>query len=136
MIGPSKKKLKWLRRAITDGHHIVWGATEDFYPDGEAVLEGLAERGVRDLTFHLGYDPPLGTRAGILLDNLAANKPSLWGDKWSYIMLGGAYLALLYALFARVVGLAASEKTQVTRPHPLTRVPPAPRTPVRAVGVL
>jgi len=81
----------------------VWGATEDAYPDGEAVLVGLKERGVRDLTFRLGYDPPLGTRAGILLDNLAANKPSLWGDKRFYILLAAAYLALLYALFTRAV---------------------------------
>ncbi|MFH1484690.1 MAG: hypothetical protein ABIH46_01340, partial [Chloroflexota bacterium] len=81
----------------------VWGATEDAYPDGEAVLKGLKDRGVRDLTFRLGYDPPLRVRAGILLNNLAANKPSLWGDRWLYILLAGAYLALLYTLFARVV---------------------------------
>ncbi|MBU0703224.1 MAG: hypothetical protein KKC18_05090, partial [Chloroflexi bacterium] len=90
----------------------VWGATEEAYPDGEAVLEGLKDRGVRDLTFRLGYDPPLRVRAGILLNNLAANKPSLWGDRWFYILLAAAYLALLYTLFARVVGLAASEKTK------------------------
>lgn len=90
----------------------VWGATEDFYPAGEAVLRGLEERSVRDLAFRLGYDPPLGTRGGILLDNLVANKPSLWGDKWLYILLAAAYLALLYALFARVVGLAAFEENK------------------------
>ena len=81
----------------------VWGATEDAYPDGEAVLEGLKERGVRDLTFRLGYDPPLAERARILLENLVANKPSLWGDKRLYILLALAYLALLYALFAHAI---------------------------------
>ncbi|RLG44160.1 MAG: hypothetical protein DRN81_05160, partial [Thermoproteota archaeon] len=64
----------------------VWGATEDEYPDGEAVLVGLDDRGVRDLTFRLGYDPPLGEKASILLNRLAANKPSLWGDKRFYIL--------------------------------------------------
>ncbi len=88
----------------------VWGATEDAYPDGEAVLQGLEHRGVRDLTFRLGYDPPLRVRAGIFLDNLVANKPSLWGDKWFYILLAGACLVLLYALFARAMGLGSSEE--------------------------
>ncbi|HEY73810.1 MAG TPA: hypothetical protein G4N99_11120 [Thermoflexia bacterium] len=90
----------------------VWGATEDEYPDGEAVLVGLDDRGVRDLTFRLGYDPPLGEKASILLNRLAANKPSLWGDKRFYILLAVAYLALLYALFARAVGLTASEENK------------------------
>ena len=86
----------------------VWGATEDAYPDGEAVLEGLEDRGVRDLTFRLGYDPPLGVKAGILLERLVANKPSLWGDRWLYIVLALTYLVLLYALFVRIMGVGAS----------------------------
>ncbi|OQY19485.1 MAG: hypothetical protein DRJ03_08520 [Chloroflexi bacterium] len=72
----------------------------------------LENRGVRDLTFRLGYDPPLGEKASILLNRLAANKPSLWGDKRFYILLAVAYLALLYALFARAVGLTASEENK------------------------
>jgi len=88
----------------------VWGATEDEYPDGEAILDGLEERGVRDLTFRLGYDPPLGEKAAILLDRLAANKPSLWGDKRFYILLAAAYLALLYALFARALGVDSTPR--------------------------
>lgn len=98
--------------AETGNSITVWGATEDAYPDGEAVLEGLKDRGVRDLTFRLGYDPPLRVRAGILLNNLTADKPSLWGDKWFYVLLAGAYLVLLYALFARAVGMAGSEENK------------------------
>jgi len=95
--------------AEPDNAITVWGGTEDFYPDGEAVLEGLEDRGVRDLTFRLGYDPPLAVKVGILLDNLAANKPSLWGDRWFYVVLVAAYLSLLYALFARVMGFFVDE---------------------------
>lgn len=83
----------------------VWGSTEDTYPAGEVVLEGLEDRGVRDLTFRLGYDPPLGVKAGVLLERLVANKPSLWGDKRFYILLAVAYLVLLYVLFVRVMGM-------------------------------
>ncbi len=83
----------------------VWGTTEDIYPDGKAVLEGLKDCGVRDLTFRLGYDPPLGERASILLNRVVANKPSLWGDKSFYILLAAVYLALLYVLFAWSTGL-------------------------------
>ena len=83
----------------------IWGATEDEYPDGEAVLDGLEERGVRDLTFRLGYDPPLLVKTRIFMERLVANKPSFWGDKRFYILLAVAYLALLYALFARALGM-------------------------------
>jgi len=86
----------------------IWGATEDEYPNGEAVLVGLEDRGVRDLTFRLGYDPPLTVKAGILLDRLAANKPSLWGDKQFYIVLALAYLVLLYILFVWVMKVGVS----------------------------
>ena len=75
-------------------------------------MVGLADRGVRDLTFRLGYDPPLGVKANILLARLADSKPSLWGDRWLYILLTVAYLALLYALFARVVGTAAYKENE------------------------
>jgi len=81
----------------------VWGATEDVYPDGEAVLKGLKGDDVRDLTFRLAYDPSLIERVSILLDLLTANKPSLWGAKWLYISLAAAYLALLYALLVRLM---------------------------------
>ncbi len=95
--------------AEPDNGITVWGAIKDFYPDGEAVLEGLEGNGVHDLTFRLGYDPPLAVKADILLDNLAANKPSLWGDRWFYVLLALAYLPLLYALFVRVIGSFAGE---------------------------
>ena len=94
----------------TPGNAItVWGSTEDVYPDGEAVLQGLAGNGVRDLTFRLGYDPPLWQRISILAERITANKPSVWGDIRLYIVLSVAYLALLFLLFARLLNVGADE---------------------------
>lgn len=89
----------------------VWGAKENVYPDGEAVLTGLyrGER-VADLTFRLTYEPPLLARVDLFLDRLAAGKPSLWGDRSLYVILGSAYLVLLYALFVTAAGRDGSEE--------------------------
>jgi len=85
----------------TPGNAItVWGTAEDAYPDGKAVLQGL-DRSVQDLTFRLGYRPSLPERLGILLDRLAAGKPSIWGDERLYFMLAASYLVLLYVLLVR-----------------------------------
>ena len=88
----------------------VWGATEDAYPDGEAVLRGLKGHDVQDLAFRLGYDPPLAGRASIFMDRLTANKPLVWGDRWLYVSLAVAYLALLYALLVQMVRTGSSER--------------------------
>lgn len=92
----------------------VWGATEDAYPDGEAVLEGLEGHNVHDLTFRLGYDLPMKVKVDIFLERLVANKPSLWGDKWLYISLVVAYLSLLYALFIWAMRSGFSERDEET----------------------
>jgi hypothetical protein len=88
----------------------VWGSTQDAYPDGEAVFRGMQGRGVRDLTFRVGYDPALPERVGILLGRLTAAKPLLWGDRRWYVVLAMAHLALLYALFFRLARTGLSEK--------------------------
>jgi hypothetical protein len=89
----------------------VWGAEEDVYPDGEATLTGLYRgKSVADLTFRLTYEPPLLDRADLFLERLAAGKPSLWGDRSLYVILGSAYLALLYALFVTAVGRDGPEE--------------------------
>lgn len=80
----------------------IWGARQDVYPGGEAVFQGMQGGGVRDLTFRAGYDPTLRERVAILLQRMAAAKPSLWGDRWWYVTLAVVYLALLYAVFFRV----------------------------------
>ncbi len=80
----------------------VWGNTEDVYPDGEAILQGVAGNGVRDLTFRLGYNPPLWQRVSILTQRLTANKPSVWGDVRLYALLAAAYVVLLFLFFARL----------------------------------
>lgn len=88
----------------------VWGSTEDVYPDGEAILQGLEGNGVRDLTFRLGYDPPLWQRVNILAERITSNKPSVWGDIRLYILLSVVYLALLFLLFARLLNADAAEE--------------------------
>jgi hypothetical protein len=89
----------------------VWGAEDDTYRDGEATLTGLYRgKNVTDLTFRLTYEPPLLGRVDLFLERLTAGKPSLWGDRSLYVVLGGAYLALLYALFATAVGRGESEE--------------------------
>lgn len=87
----------------TSGNAIgVWGVTEDFYPDGKAIIRGVNDRGIQDLAFRLGYQPSVLEKSDILLGRLAANKPSLWGDRKLYICLGGAYFVLLYTVLLRV----------------------------------
>lgn len=83
----------------------VWGTEEDVYPDGEATLRGLYQgKEVADLTFRLRYEPPLFAKVDLFVERLAAGKPSLWGDRGLYVVLGGAYVALVYALFVSAVG--------------------------------
>jgi hypothetical protein len=81
----------------------VWGVKKDAYPEGEAVLEGLEDRKVRDLTFRLRYEPPLREKSTIFLEQLTSNKPSLWGDRRLYGLLGAVYLGLLYILFVHTM---------------------------------
>jgi hypothetical protein len=97
-------------QAKHDNAITVRGATEDVYSDGAAVLSGVQSPAVRDLAFRLEYDPPLTDRIGLILDRLPQNKPAIWGDKWLYILLAVAYLALLYALFVRAARTSAFER--------------------------
>jgi hypothetical protein len=91
----------------------VWGMEEDVYPDGEATLRGLYQgKEVADLTFRLTYEPPLFARMDLFVERLAAGKPSLWGDRGLYVVLGGAYAVLVYALF--VSGVGQDEAEEVT----------------------
>jgi hypothetical protein len=88
----------------------AWGSTEDVYPDGEAVLQGLEGNGVRDLTFRLGYNPPLWQRVSILAQRLTANKPSVWGDVRLYAVLTAVYAVLLFLLFVRFLNAGTDEE--------------------------
>ncbi|MGB9872551.1 MAG: hypothetical protein ACPLYD_12915 [Anaerolineae bacterium] len=89
--------------ATPDGVAMVWGTAEDAYPDGEVVVQGVDRPEIRDLTFRLGYQPSLTEKTNILLDRLAANKPSLWGDRKLYVGLGIMYLILLYAVLVQML---------------------------------
>ena len=86
----------------TPGNAIaIWGTTEDIYPNGEAIIQGIAQPKIRDLTFRLGYQSSLAEKINFLINRLAVNKPSLWGDRKFYVCLGLAYLVLLYTVLIK-----------------------------------
>jgi hypothetical protein len=74
----------------------VLGAREDFFLDGQAVIEGLEPGQLSDLAFELEYAPSLLAKIDIFLGRIAAAKPSLFGDRRLYVALAVVYLALLY----------------------------------------
>lgn len=88
----------------------VWGHTKDVYHDGDAALDGLEGHGVRDLSFRLGYDLSFGQKVDIFVNRLVENKPSLWGDKWLYLLLAVTYLVLLCALLVRAMKIDSPEE--------------------------
>ncbi|MEM2370849.1 MAG: hypothetical protein QXH51_08115 [Candidatus Bathyarchaeia archaeon] len=92
-------------QAVPGNALAVWGTMEDIYADGEAILYGVKNTAIRDLTFRLCYKPSLREKALILLDRLASNKPSLWGDKLLYVGMGLTYLVLLYFLIIRTTAI-------------------------------
>jgi len=85
-----------------EGTLALWGAREDAYPQGEAVIQG-AEGQARDLTFRLGYCLPPLERMKVAVGRFAGAKPSVWGDPRLYLVLALAYGALLYALLVGVL---------------------------------
>ncbi len=95
----------WLEAAeASPGNAItVWGSTEDAYPGGEAILQGVEGNGVQDLAFRIEYEPSLREKGRVLAQRLAANKPSVWGDPRLYGGLAVIYLLLLFALFVRLL---------------------------------
>lgn len=80
----------------------VWGVTIDRYPDGRALLPGMwgQAAGVRDLSFRLGYDLPLWQKLALWAERLPQSKPFLCGHLGAYILLGMAYLVLIYVFFS------------------------------------
>ncbi len=99
--------------AAQSGNAIgVLGSREDLFPHGQAVVSGLEAGDVSDLAFQLQYDPPLPGEIDAFLDRLAANKPSIFGDRWFYIGLCVAYLGLLYPFVLRLARLEPTEGGQ------------------------
>jgi hypothetical protein len=91
--------------AELDRSIIVVGTVENWYSQGKATFRDIwvDERGIQDLDFRLGYRLSLIKGVDVLSDRLVASKPLLCGAKWVYVLLGAAYLALLYLLLARSV---------------------------------
>ncbi|MFZ5916642.1 MAG: hypothetical protein ACOYZ7_06905 [Chloroflexota bacterium] len=65
----------------------TWKQTTDLYPEGHMVQNGLIQVG--DLDFQVHYQPTVLNRLVALLDRLAQDKPSIWGDKRLYVVLLG-----------------------------------------------
>ena len=92
----------------------IWGARDDLYPGGEAILKGVSGNGVLDLAFRLQHERTLWDRASVLLPRVAANKPSVFGERRLYLLLALAYLGLVYVLFVHVLGWRREEGTEVS----------------------
>jgi hypothetical protein len=92
-----------------DGNAITaWKQTEDLYPRGQMVQNGAPVEG--DLQFQAHYRPTVRGRLTALLDRLAENKPSVWGDRRFYVVL--ALMTVLGAgcLLSQTVRLLVEEK--------------------------
>jgi len=76
----------------------VWMQPRDLYPQGEMYRNGTPVGG--DLCFLAHYQGSYWDKATALLDRLTENKPSIWGKKWLYVLLGlttvGSAVWLLY----------------------------------------
>lgn len=63
----------------------VWMQPRDLYLQGKMYRNGTPAGG--DLRFQIYYQGPYRDRATALLDRLVENKPSIWGEKWFYVLL-------------------------------------------------
>lgn len=80
----------------------------DPYARGTAYLNGSPTE--QDLTFVAHYRAGLWETARVVLDRLAENKPSIWGDRRLYLSLAFLYLALLGLLGGRIMEAGLSEQ--------------------------
>lgn len=91
------------------------GFLYDTYPDGKAIFHGMWGKGigVRDLDFRLGYKPVMSVwqKLALLSQRLPQSKPLLCGSLWLYILLGIAYLVLLYLLFVNTIKQSANDSS-------------------------
>jgi hypothetical protein len=71
----------------------AWGYSADLYPGGQAQLASGAS--AADLVFRLFYLPSPPERLAVVLNRLAASKPSVLGWQGGYIALGLVYGGLL-----------------------------------------
>lgn len=81
---------------------LLGSKEDDAYSGGQAIFQGLGGNGIHDLAFRADYELPLWERLDATLDRLVAYKPSLWGDRRFYGVLGALYLVFLYFLIVQV----------------------------------
>jgi len=63
----------------------VWMQPQDLYPRGTMFRNGTPAGG--DLRFQAYYQGSYRDKMKALLDRLVENKPSIWGEKWFYVLL-------------------------------------------------
>ena len=74
----------------------VMGRNDDRYPWGQGFINGHPTPG--DMTFRIFYRMSLEQKINWVLESLAANKPSVWGNENFYVLLAVLYALLLGAL--------------------------------------
>lgn len=63
----------------------AWIQPQDLYPQGTLFRNGAPAGG--DLHFQAHYQGSYWDKATALLNRLVENKPSIWGEKWFYVLL-------------------------------------------------
>jgi hypothetical protein len=92
----------------------IWLQPHDLYPQGTMFRNGVPAIG--DLRFQAYYQGSYKDKVAALLDRLVANKPSIWGEKWLYILLGTATAGMtIYFLFQTARTLFEDEGDQGER---------------------
>lgn len=78
----------------------VMGREGDPYASGQAYINGQPFPG--DMAFRVYYRMSPRQKIDVVLSSLAANKPSLWGSKYPYMLLVAVYVLLLGALLWQI----------------------------------
>jgi hypothetical protein len=90
------------RESEPDDAVTVMGREGDPYASGQAYIDGQPFPG--DMAFRVYYKMTPSQKIDMMLSSLAANKPSLWGSKYAYILLASVYVLLLGALLWQING--------------------------------
>jgi hypothetical protein len=80
----------------------VMGREGDPYASGQAYIDGQPFPG--DMAFRIYYRMTPRQKIDMVLSSLAANKPSLWGSKYAYILLVSVYVLSLGTLLWQING--------------------------------
>jgi len=86
----------------------LWMQAQDLYPQGRMFRNGTPQ--TADLRFQAFYQASYQDRMVALLDRLVENKPSIWGEKWFYLLLAVLTLVSAAWLLAQSARLLTEDK--------------------------